>query len=140
MEQCLFCRIISGEISTEIVYEDSKAVAFLDIHPRAPGHTVVIPRCHALNLVELPFEEGPGLFYAIQKVARGVQEVMVAPGLTIGINQGKVSGQEVDHLHVHILPRFKNDGGGSIQSVVNNPSSESLAEIGKKLKNCINKL
>lgn len=135
---CLFCRIVSGEIPAERIYEDDHALAFLDIHPRAPGHTMVIPKVHAPNILELPQTEVPGLFLAVQKLAGAVQSGLGAPGLTIGINQGRVSGQEVDHLHVHLLPRFADDGGGAIQSVVNNPSAESLPEISQKIKNHIN--
>ncbi len=138
MVACLFCRIVSGEIPAERIYEDDHALAFLDIHPRAPGHTMVIPKVHAPNILELPQTEVPGLFLAVQKLAGAVQSGLGAPGLTIGINQGRVSGQEVDHLHVHLLPRFADDGGGAIQSVVNNPSAESLPEISQKIKNHIN--
>lgn len=138
MSDCLFCRIVSGEVPAEQVYEDEHVVAFLDIHPRAPGHTVVIPREHALNILELPQTEVPGFFLAVQKLAGAVQSGLGAPGLTIGINQGRVSGQEVDHLHVHLIPRFTDDGGGAIQSVVNHPSTESLPEVSQKIKNYIN--
>lgn len=134
---CLFCRIISGEIPSERVYEDEHGVAFLDIHPRAPGHTVVIPRIHASSLSELPEKEVPGLFLAVQKLSRAVPQAFSAPGLTIGINQGKVSGQEVDHLHIHLLPRFENDRGGSIQSVVDNKTDLPLTEVSQKIKDSI---
>ncbi|MEK7094071.1 MAG: HIT family protein [Patescibacteria group bacterium] len=140
MEQCLFCRIVGGEIPAERVYEDDKAVAFLDIFPRAPGHVVIVPRYHAPLLINLPTSEVPGLFFATQRVAQALDKSLGAPGLTIGINQGRVSGQEVDHLHIHLLPRFENDGGGAIQSVVNNPPRESLSEISQKIKSHINGL
>jgi histidine triad (HIT) family protein len=134
MDQCLFCRILKGELPAECVYEDDHAIAFLDIHPRAPGHTVVIPKEHAPTLMDLSVEAVPGLFLAVQKVARAVKAGLAAPGLTIGMNQGKVSGQEVDHLHVHILSRFVDDHGGAIQSIVNNPPVESLSELKEKIQ------
>jgi len=134
MEECLFCPIIKGEVPAERVYEDDSVVAFLDIFPRAPGHVVLIPRFHAPTLVTLPATEVPGLFLALQKIAAGTEKALGAPGLTIGINQGRVSGQEVDHLHIHLLPRFEHDGGKAIQSVVDNPPQESLSKIAEKIK------
>ncbi|MEK7187488.1 MAG: HIT domain-containing protein [Patescibacteria group bacterium] len=135
---CLFCRIVIGEIPAELLYEDESAVAFLDIHPRAPGHTVVIPRHHAATIIELPEDKVPGLFQAVRTVARGIEKGLAAPGLTIGINHGKVSGQEIEHLHVHIFPRFSDDGGGAMQSVVNNPPQESEDALREKIKSHIN--
>jgi len=132
-ESCLFCKIAGRQISAQIVYEDDHAVAFLDVAPRAPGHTMVIPKYHAPNLVELPDAEVAPLFGTVKKVAARLSEKLACDGITIGINQGRVSGQEVDHIHVHLMPRWKGDGGSSIQSVVNRPSAESLEEIAKKI-------
>ena len=134
VSQCLFCGIAAGEIPAEVIYDDSNAVAFLDIRPRAPGHTVVIPRVHRPSVADLaPSEVGP-VFLAVKKMAERLTRVLRADGLTIGINQGAVSGQSVDHLHIHLLPRFLRDGGGSIHSVVDNPPEKSLAEIAQQLK------
>lgn len=130
---CLFCRIGRKEIPVEVVYEDDHTIAFLDIHPRAPGHTMVIPKGHSATLIELPELELKPLFAAVQRVAAMLERGLSAPGLTIGINQGRVSGQEIDHLHVHLLPRFEGDGGGSIQSVVEHPPDEDLAALRKKI-------
>jgi len=131
-DDCVFCRIVKGEIPAEIVYEDGHAVAFLDLSPRAPGHTMVIPRVHAENIIDLPEKETGPLFEAVRRVARRLVETFEPDGLTIGINQGEISG--VPHLHVHIVPRFNGDGGGAIQSVVNNPPKETVSEIAKKIK------
>ena len=131
---CLFCKIASGEIKGDIVYQDDKVMALLDIHPRSLGHVFVIPKEHYTTLLDLREDLVEPLFSAVQKVAKKVKEVTGADGLTIGMNQGRVSGQEVDHLHIHIIPRFEGDKGGSIQSVVSNvPSEEDREEIKKKL-------
>ncbi len=131
---CLFCKIVWKEISVQTgIYEDDKVIAFLDIHPRAPGHALVIPRYHAATLSELPESELPHLFGAVRKIAGAIVDRLRADGVTIGINQGRVAGQEVEHLHVHLIPRWENDGGGSVQSIVNHRSKESLAQIAKKL-------
>lgn len=131
---CLFCKIINKEIPAEIIYEDGEAVAFLDIHPRSPGHTVVLPRHHAENILDLPDEKIEGIFKAVKKVAELLNKSLMPDGFTIGINHGKVSGQTIDHLHIHIIPRWFNDGGGSVHDVVNNQPKESLEEISKKIK------
>ena len=131
---CIFCKIVSKEIPAEIIYEDADSVAMLDIHPRAPGHTMVVPKEHASNLAALSDEKVGPVFLAVQSVARKLKDVLKCDGLTIGINQGRVSGQTVDHLHIHLMPRWQNDGGGSVHSVVDNPPKESLDQIRNKLK------
>jgi len=131
---CLFCKIADKKIPAEVVYEDGRTVAFLDINPRAPAHTVVIPKYHSETIADLPDAEVCPLFLAIKKVADLLVKSLKAEGLTIGINQGRASGQVVDHLHVHLLPRFKSDGGSSVHGVVHNPPEESLQEVARKLR------
>lgn len=128
---CLFCKIVKGDIPSHKVYEDKNTFAFLDISPRAPGHAVVLPKLHAENLLALPDKEIAPLFKAVKKVTQKVFNAMKPDGFTLGINHGKVSGQTIDHLHFHIIPRWFSDKGGSIHSVVNNPPKESLEEIAK---------
>ena len=134
MSGCLFCKIAKKEIPAEIVYENAETVAFLDIHPRAPGHTMVIAKHHSASLLDLPEEKIGPLFLAVKRVTQMVEDALVPHGFTIGINHGRVSGQAVAHLHVHILPRFEGDRGGSIHSVVENPPRESLQEIGERIR------
>ena len=119
---CLFCHIATKRIDSQVVYEDAQTLAFLDIHPRAPKHTVVIPKVHGATILELAPDVLCALFLTVAKVTGMLTESLKSQGFTIGINHGKVSGQEVPHVHVHIIPRFAGDGGASIQSVVNNPS------------------
>ena len=133
MEDCLFCKIIARTIPANVVYEDDHAFAFLDIMPSAPGHTMVIPKVHAPNFLELPDAEVAPLFEAVKKVAELLTRKLGSNGLTVGINQGRASGQEVDHLHVHLMPRWKGDGGSAVQTVVENVPKESLEEILKKI-------
>lgn len=131
---CLFCKIIAKEIPAEIVYEDADAVAFLDIHPRAPGHTTVIPRGHAANLLELSDEVVGPFFAAVKKVAAQLARALAPHGFTIGINHGAVSGQAVEHLHVHIMPRYEGDKGGSVHTVVENKPAEDLKTMAEKIR------
>lgn len=131
---CLFCRIVKKEIAAEILYENEDTIAFLDVHPRAPGHTMVIPKDHAENIINLENAKILPTFLTVKKVTDILLKALKPRGFTIGVNHGKISGQTIDHLHIHIIPRFDGDNGGSIHSVVNNPPKESLAEIANKIK------
>lgn len=133
MNGCLFCKIANKEISAKIIYEDENATAVLDVNPRSPGHSMVLPKNHAENILELPDDEVKGVFQAVKNVTALFKNKLNPDGFTIGINHGKASGQAVEHLHVHIIPRWKNDGGNSIHCVVENPPKESLDEIFKKI-------
>jgi histidine triad (HIT) family protein len=133
MDDCLFCKIVSKKIPAAIVYEDGHVIAFLDIMPRSPGHTMVIPKVHAPNLLELPDAEVGPLFLAVKHVGEMLSKALKPDGITMGANQGRASGQEVDHLHVHLMPRWHGDKGGSVQSVVNNKPKESVEEMRKKI-------
>lgn len=137
MSSCLFCKIIHKEIPAQIVYDDASAVGILDIHPVSPGHTIIIPRVHAENILALPEEATKDVFSAVKAMTGRLNEKLGPDGFTIGINHGKVSGQTIDHLHIHIIPRWEGDGGGSIHSIVNNKPTESVEEIAEKIKKVI---
>jgi histidine triad (HIT) family protein len=116
-ERCVFCRITKGEVSALKVYEDEKAVAFLDIHPSAPGHTLIIPKAHVARVEDLPENDAAALFRALHRLVGPIQVAVDAPASTIGINNGRESGQEVPHVHIHVIPRSRGDRGGIIQGV-----------------------
>jgi histidine triad (HIT) family protein len=130
-QQCIFCRIAAKEIPANMIAENEHAAAFLDVQPLAPGHTLVVPKMHVDKLVELPAAGVGPLFTLVQEMAGRLEKGLRPDGLTIGINQGV--GQGVPHLHVHLVPRWKTDGGGSIHTIVSNPPKESPEEIAKKL-------
>jgi histidine triad (HIT) family protein len=133
MKECLFCKIAAKEIPASVIYEDEHAMAFLDVKPHSPGHAMVIPKVHAPNILELPDAEITPLFTAVKRVAEMLSRKLKPDGITIGVNQGRASGQEVDHLHVHLMPRWHGDGGGSVQSAVNHQPKESMEEMRKKI-------
>lgn len=128
---CLFCKIITGEIPCYKVYEDENTLAFLDIHPCAKGHTVVIPKKHAATLWDINTEMFELFAAGLQTAAGKVQSVLKPDGMNIGLNNGKVAGQAVAHMHVHILPRWQGDGGGSMHSIVRNDLGVDVQEVAK---------
>ena len=134
MSGCLFCQIARGERSAHIIYQGDEAVAFLDIYPCTPGHTLVIPRAHYATLSEMPPEEAGRLFQAAAVVAAKVQATLGTAGFNLGVNNGKAAGQEVFHVHVHIIPRYANDGGGSMKSVAHFKGKDTLEQIAAKLR------
>lgn len=132
---CIFCEIINKKIEAEIIYEDEWALAMLDARPIAPGHTLILPKRHLLDILELSDEEISPIFRVVKEITARLKEKLHPDGFTIGINHDKVSGQMVDHLHIHIIPRFEGDGGSSLHCVVDNPPKESLKEIKEKILN-----
>ena len=107
-DECLFCRIVSGELPATVVYEDENAVAFLDHRPLFPGHTLLVPRQHVETLGELPVKLVAPYFEAAQLLSLAVESAMDAEGTFVAMNN-RVS-QSVPHLHVHVVPRRRKDG------------------------------
>lgn len=138
MAECLFCKIASGEIHAEIIYENDGAVAFLDISPIAPGHTLVVPKYHAPTLRDLPEHLTAPVFRAVQECSGMLIEALRPDGISYGINEGAATGQTVEHIHIHLAPRFKDDGGGSFHSIVQNPPKEDIASIANKIRSLYN--
>ena len=134
MSGCLFCQIARAERPSHTIFAGDGVVAFLDIFPCTPGHTLVIPREHYATLSEMPAEEVGRLFQAAAMVATKMQSALGAAGFNLGINDGKAAGQEVFHVHVHIIPRYPDDGGGSMKSVAHFKGKETLEQIAAKLR------
>ncbi len=110
MENCIFCKIIAGEIPTTKIYEDADSFVFLDVNPINPGHTLLIPKEHHENIHEMPDELLEKLMPVAKKIANAIKVGMVADGVNIGQNNGQAAGQAVWHYHMHIIPRFSGDG------------------------------
>jgi len=107
MNDCIFCKILKGEIPSTRVYEDDAAIAFMDIFPFAKGHVLVIPRLHVATLPDLPRDALVGLMAAVQKVSRFVMAGLPCDGFNLAQNNGACSGQTVHHVHFHIVPRHE---------------------------------
>jgi histidine triad (HIT) family protein len=116
-EDCIFCQIVAGEIPSDTVYEDEDVFAFLDANPLAPGHTLVIPKAHHERLNDLPDDTARALYDALHALIPAVEGSVDAPASNVGFNNGAASGQEVPHVHGHVIPRFEGDGGHPIHAV-----------------------
>ena len=107
---CLFCKIVKGEVPSQKIYEDEDTFAFLDIHPINRGHTLVIPKTHHENMFAAPEEVFTKLMATVHLLAPKVKQAVGAEGINIGINNEAAAGQLVFHIHVHIIPRWSDDG------------------------------
>ena len=141
MTDCLFCKIASGEIPSKKVYEDSHCLAFLDINPRNPGHTLVIPKKHYTTMTDMKEEEYGELFARARYVADGVQKGTKADGLSVVQSNGKAAGQVVTHVHVHLIPRYMSEGPVSLEGVlsVKKLPEETLDSVAKAIMGSIGK-
>lgn len=112
---CIFCKIISGEIPSAKIYEDEHVYAFLDISQVTKGHTLLIPKTHTKNIYETPAEIAKELFDRVPKIANAIKQAYEPIGLNIISNNEEPAGQSVFHLHIHLIPRYgKGDGFGAV--------------------------
>jgi len=124
---CIFCKIISKEIPAKILYEDEDTIAFLDAFPVAKGHTLVIPKQHYAKIQDLPSEINEKLFNTVHKMIPKVDSLQ---GSTlVAIHNGKDSGQEVPHVHVHLIPRSNSDSAGPVHSMFTDKIELTDSEI-----------
>jgi len=107
---CIFCKIINGEIPAVKVLDEQKVLAFMDINPLAQGHMLVIPKKHAENILDISEDDLAAVINAVKRCAKAAKAELKAEGITILQLNGKASDQVVPHLHIHIIPRWKNDG------------------------------
>lgn len=114
---CIFCSIVAGDIPGRIVYENDDVLAFLDANPLANGHTLVIPQSHHERVGDLQPDVAGAIGEAIARVVPAVEEAVDAPASTIAWNNGEAAGQEVPHVHAHVIPRSEDDGGKPIHSL-----------------------
>lgn len=109
---CVFCKIVGGEIPAAVVYEDEAIFSFLDVGPLAEGHLLVIPRDHCSRLVDVPADTCAWLASKLPTLGRALLEVTGAEGFNLLCNQGSAAGQVVPHVHFHLIPRKAGDGLG----------------------------
>ena len=123
---CIFCKIISKEIPAKILYEDDYSISFLDAFPVAKGHTLVIPKKHFAKIQDMPSDLNQKLFDSVHKM---INKVDALEGSTLmAVHNGKESGQEVPHVHVHLIPRSVTDSAGPVHSMFKNKIELSDSE------------
>lgn len=118
---CIFCKIVRSEVPSVKVYEDEAHLAFLDVNPESEGHTLVIPKRHVAGFDGLGEEEVASLFVRVRRVVDLLRGRLQPDGYNIVCNNGEVAGQIVHHVHIHVIPRYYNQRG------------ESLEEVGRRL-------
>ncbi len=128
---CIFCKIVAGELPSYKIYEDEKTLAFLNIYPSSIGHTIVIPKTHYANLEEIPETDLTALILTTKKVGSILKNKLVAPGYNIASNNDPVAGQQIPHIHFHLIPRHSGDGLGDWPKV--EYAHGEIDEIFKKL-------
>ncbi|MBY7143045.1 HIT family protein [Virgibacillus sp. NKC19-3] len=136
---CIFCKILDGEIPSAKVYEDEFVYAFLDISQVTKGHTLVIPKTHTKNIYETPPEVARELFARVPKIASGIKDVYKPIGMNLLNNNEEPADQSVFHLHIHVIPRYGDGDGYSSNWTVHtdNYSSEDLQQMAKEIKDTI---
>ena len=117
MSDCVFCAIVADELPSHTVHETENALAFLDANPLAEGHTLVVPKDHHERLEDLPAETATGFYDTLHEVVPAVETAVDAPATTVAVNNGEAAGQEVGHVHAHVVPRFEGDSAGPIHAL-----------------------
>ena len=134
----LFTKIINGEVPGHFVLQRSDVVAFLDVFPRSSGHTLVVPTYEVQHIRDLGQGDIASLFQAVHEVTRRLHEILGCEDCSIIINDGPAAGQEIPHVHVHVIPRWPDDSGLPLTSILpanspENPDHESLANLASRL-------
>jgi len=131
---CIFCKIVNGEISAKTIDETNKSLAFLDAFPLTKGHSLVIPKNHYEKIQDMTLEDNADLFETVRHLISKVDKITGAT--LVAIHNGKESGQEIPHVHVHLIPRSSDDTAGPVHSMfkpIDKITDNELNEILKKL-------
>jgi histidine triad (HIT) family protein len=131
---CIFCKIIAGEIPAVKVLDEDLVLAFMDINPSSQGHMLVVPKRHTENIFEISEGDLSAITDAVKRCAQAVKEALKAEGVTILQLNGKASDQIVPHLHVHIMPRWENDGLSVSQWEMKQGNMEEIKDIARKVQ------
>ena len=133
MSDCVFCKIVAGQIPATVVHADDLTLAFMDIGQVNPGHVLVALKPHAENLFALDEAQAAAVFRTAARVARGIRAAFEPPGLSVYQANGKPAGQTVFHFHIHLVPRHEGDGM-NLTWPVKNPPRERLEDYAAKIR------
>ncbi len=136
MSDCIFCKIINGDIPAAKVFENEHVIAFLDISQVTKGHTLVVPKVHKENIYELTSDIAQRVFEVVPTIANAIREQFSPEGINILSNNGEIAGQTVFHYHMHIIPRYgKGDGFGAVwKSHQSDYTFDELQHIASQIK------
>jgi len=126
---CIFCKIASGDIPSKIITKTKNSIAFLDAFPLTKGHTIVIPKNHREKIQDMSVKENSDLFCTVYKIISKVDKLTGAT--LVAVHNGREAGQEIPHVHVHLVPRSANDSGGPIHCLFDSTLSISDSELNK---------
>ncbi len=135
MNDCIFCKIVADEIPSSKVYEDDQVLAFLDISQTTPGHTLLIPKRHVRNVLEMEADLASTTFSRLPKIARALQKATNAVGMNIINNNEEIAGQTVFHAHIHLVPRYDEKDGIKIEYTEHEPDFEALGKLAAQIAN-----
>jgi histidine triad (HIT) family protein len=116
-QNCIFCKIVDGNISARIISQDDNAIAFLDAFPLAEGHALIIPTKHYSKIQDMSREHSSAIFDMLRTITASIEEASGVKASTIAIHNGIEAGQEILHVHIHIIPRISGDGAGPVHSM-----------------------
>ena len=139
VNDCVFCKIIKGEIPCSKVYEDDMVLAFLDIAPYNPGHTVIVPKEHQVSSTVLPEEYLCAMIKVAPKIGAALMRATGAEGFNIVQNNGRVAGQAVPHVHFHVIPRFADDKVRFLGGDTKYSGAEEMNELAEKVQKALKK-
>ena len=134
---CIFCKISSGNLPAIQIYETPRVMAFLDVLPVQLGHTVVVSKSHYVNLLDLPDDLFLEMGQVGRKVAQAFQEVLRAQGFNLVMNNYEVAGQTVFHTHIHVIPRFADDGMRIIPQEKKKYERDGMVQMGRRLSEAL---
>ena len=138
---CIFCKIVSGKLKARIINENDYAMAFLDAFPLSSGHTLVVPKAHYSKVQDMDKEYSCAVFSIACQIAAILEPTVRVNASTIAIHNGRDAGQEVPHVHIHIVPRSANDGAGPIHSMFKSRprlNNEEMDKLADKLRRVLN--
>ena len=139
-KDCIFCKILRGELEVSLIYRDEVCAAFMDIQPVNPGHLLIVPNRHAAYLADLKEEEGAQIFRVAQRLAAALRQSGVkSEGVNLFLADGEAAMQEVFHVHLHVFPRYDGDGFGLKfpPRYFQKPERKELNEVAEKIRDAL---
>lgn len=136
MQDCIFCKIIRGDISAKVIKQNERAMTFLDAFPLAVGHALVVPKAHYAKIQEMSSDDSAAVFDLAQEIVQKVESATGTNASLMAVHNGREAGQEVPHVHVHIIPRRTGDGAGPVHLMFQKPrvTPEEMEAILSKMK------